>query len=53
MNVIDRPSPNFGPRRGGLGIRYVVLHYTAMDNAEAALNRLCDPETEVSAHYLI
>lgn len=31
----------------------VVLHYTAMDTAEAALARLCDPAAEVSAHYLI
>jgi N-acetylmuramoyl-L-alanine amidase len=31
----------------------VVLHYTAMDTAEAALDRLCDPASEVSAHYLI
>ena len=31
----------------------VVIHYTAMDSAEAALERLCDPEAEVSAHYLI
>ncbi|MGH1354134.1 MAG: N-acetylmuramoyl-L-alanine amidase [Thalassovita sp.] len=31
----------------------VVLHYTAMDTAEAALERLCDPSIEVSAHYLI
>lgn len=31
----------------------VVLHYTAMDRAEAALERLCDPLAEVSAHYLI
>lgn len=31
----------------------VVLHYTAMESAEAALERLCDPEVEVSAHYLI
>lgn len=31
----------------------IVLHYTAMESAEAALERLCDPEVEVSAHYLI
>ena len=31
----------------------VVLHYTAMVDAEAALQRLCDPDCEVSAHYLI
>ncbi|MFG5380733.1 N-acetylmuramoyl-L-alanine amidase [Yoonia sp. R2-816] len=31
----------------------VVIHYTAMETAEAALKTLCNPETEVSAHYLI
>ncbi|MBN2905172.1 MAG: N-acetylmuramoyl-L-alanine amidase [Rhodobacteraceae bacterium] len=31
----------------------IVLHYTAMVDAEAALARLCDPGAEVSAHYLI
>ena len=31
----------------------IVLHFTAMDTPQAALERLCDPATEVSAHYLI
>ena len=31
----------------------VVLHYTAMPSCAAALERLCDPLAEVSAHYLI
>jgi len=31
----------------------VVLHYTEMQSAEAALQRMCDPAAEVSAHYLI
>lgn len=30
-----------------------MLHYTAMESAEAALQRLCDSASEVSAHYLI
>ena len=47
------PSPNHGARRGGVLPDMVVLHYTAMDSAEAALERLCDPQAEVSAHYLI
>ena len=49
----DHPSPNFGPRRDGLTPQFVVLHYTAMDSAEAALRALSDPVREVSAHYLI
>ncbi len=31
----------------------VVLHYTGMQTAAEALERLCDPAAEVSAHYLI
>lgn len=31
----------------------VVVHYTAMGSATAALKALCDPVREVSAHYLI
>lgn len=31
----------------------IVIHYTAMDCAEAACRALCDPAREVSAHYLI
>jgi len=31
----------------------VVLHYTAMISFAAARDRLCDPASEVSAHYLI
>ncbi len=48
-----RPSPNFGTRRDGLTPSLIVLHYTAMDSAQSALDRLCDPAAEVSAHYLI
>jgi N-acetylmuramoyl-L-alanine amidase len=31
----------------------LVLHYTGMQSAAAALARLCDPAAKVSAHYLI
>ncbi len=50
---ISCPSPNHGPRRAGALPDMIVLHYTAMAGAEAALERLCDPQAEVSAHYLI
>lgn len=53
VRLIDLPSPNFGVRKGGAQPELVVLHYTAMASAEAALERLCDPRAEVSAHYLI
>lgn len=47
----ERLSPNCNARK--LPISMVVLHYTEMENAEVALDRLCDPQAEVSAHYLI
>ncbi len=51
--IAQCPSPNCGARRDGLTPKLIVLHYTAMQSAEAALERLCDPSAEVSAHYLI
>lgn len=46
-------SPNHGPRRDGLRPELVVIHYTAMSSADAAIRALCDPAREVSAHWLI
>lgn len=46
-------SPNFGSRRDGQRPELVVIHYTAMQDCDAALRALCDPVREVSAHYLI
>lgn len=51
--IIWSPSPNHGPRRGGVRPDLVVIHYTAMADAASARARLCDPAAEVSAHYLI
>ncbi|CAA9425682.1 MAG: N-acetylmuramoyl-L-alanine amidase [uncultured Rubellimicrobium sp.] len=31
----------------------MVIHYTAMASTQEALERLCDPAFEVSAHYLV
>ena len=53
VEIIPHPSPNFGERRGREAPDLVVLHYTAMKTAEAALERLCAPDFEVSSHYLI
>lgn len=51
MDVIKRPSPNFNDRR--LPLSMLVLHYTGMETGEAAIERLCDPEFSVSAHYVV
>lgn len=44
-------SPNHDER--ALPITMAVIHYTEMESAAAALERLSDPEAKVSAHYLI
>jgi N-acetylmuramoyl-L-alanine amidase len=49
----ERWSPNADDRPPGCAIDALVLHYTGMPSAAAALERLCDPAAGVSAHYLI
>jgi N-acetylmuramoyl-L-alanine amidase len=46
-------SPNFNDRPEGVPVDMLVIHYTGMQSAEAALKRMCDPAAEVSAHYMI
>ena len=46
------PSPNHDDR-GDAAIDMLVLHYTGMKTAQAALGRLCDPASKVSAHYTV
>ncbi len=53
FEVEVRPSPNFGDRRDGKSVDMLVLHYTGMADGEGALSWLCDPRSEVSAHYLV
>jgi N-acetylmuramoyl-L-alanine amidase len=48
-----RTSPNADARPAGHAIDTLILHYTGMPSAAAALERLCDPAAKVSAHYLI
>jgi N-acetylmuramoyl-L-alanine amidase len=49
----DRFSPNHDARGCPARIDMLVLHYTGMRSAEAALERLCDPAARVSAHYVV
>lgn len=45
------PSPNHGERR--CAIDMLVLHYTGMETAEAAIELLRTPAAEVSCHYVV
>ena len=53
MNIREHPSPNFNARPAKTRADIVILHYTGMHSAEAALHRMCDPTADVSAHYMI
>lgn len=46
------PSPNHGERLGPPP-DMLILHYTGMETASAALQRLANPLSEVSAHYFV
>ncbi|AWN41533.1 N-acetylmuramoyl-L-alanine amidase [Methylobacterium durans] len=46
------PSPNHGARQGPPP-DLLILHYTGMETAHEALQRLANPVAEVSAHYFV
>ena len=47
------PSPNWDERPQGVPIDTLILHYTGMQSAEAAIERLRDPVAHVSSHYVV
>lgn len=51
-DIVECPSPNFDDRAGA-SPQYIILHYTGMETAQGALDRLCAPNSKVSAHYTI
>ena len=51
--IIEYPSPNHDLRQPDMVIDMLVVHYTGMLSATAALERLCDTESKVSAQYCI
>jgi N-acetylmuramoyl-L-alanine amidase len=51
MTPIAHPSPNFDTR--SLPVSMIVLHYTGMESAEAAIAQLANPAAKVSAHWVV
>lgn len=49
----ELPSPNWDTRPPGTPVDTLILHYTGMPSAQAALDRLCDPAARVSSHYVV
>ena len=50
---IAYPSANYDDRPSGADVEVLVLHYTGMKTLQNALDRLTDPASKVSAHYLV
>ena len=54
LTIEDLPSPNCDERPGGPDdIDILILHYTGMQTAQAAIDRLRDPVAKVSSHYVV
>lgn len=51
MKIEAVPSPSYNDRK--FDVDMLVLHYTGMQTGQAALDRMCDPSAEVSAHYMV
>lgn len=51
LPMIDLPSPNHDAR--DCAVDMLILHYTGMKTARAALDRLRDPGAAVSSHYVV
>lgn len=47
------PSPNYGERKDERRPDMILLHYTGMPEANAALDRLTSRVSQVSSHYLV
>lgn len=47
----ETPSPNWNER--ALPVSMVVLHYTGMPTGAEAIERMCDADAQVSAHFCI
>ncbi len=51
QRFIQTPSPNFDERTQP--VTMLVLHYTGMKDAPSAINWLANPDSKVSAHYVV
>ena len=54
MKIIKNFSPNYNrKKRASNSIQIIVFHYTGMQSERESINRLCNPSSKVSSHYLI
>ncbi len=50
--IEKRPSPNHSSRRGAT-VDVILLHHTAGSDGQKDVEWLCNPASQVSAHYLV
>ena len=53
MKIVTKLSPNFSQKRSGRIIKFVIIHYTGMQSEIESIDRLQNPNSKVSCHYLI
>ena len=53
LQIRELPSPNHDDRPTGVPIDMLILHYTGMQCAQDAIDRLRDPVARVSSHYVV
>ena len=54
MLLKDNKSLNFTKKTRSLSnIRFLIIHYTGMQSARVSMNKLKNPKSKVSCHYLI
>ena len=46
-------SKNYNQRKKTPSIDYIIIHYTAIEKYEDAINHLCNLKNKVSSHFLI
>ena len=54
MKIKNIFSPNYiKKKRSANSIKFIIIHYTGMQSERESIQRLCDPSSKVSSHYLI
>ena len=54
LKIFSNYSPNFDPiKRNKTQIKFLIFHYTGMNNESAAINKLTNFKSDVSCHYFI
>jgi len=54
LKIAKNYSPNFSlPKRSKQKIKFIIIHYTGMKKESLAIEKLCDFNSNVSAHYFI